>query len=469
MPIVMTMDGDDRSRGVAPLDLSTIPRGKSRSTTSPQCGGCPGEAVRSPVSPPAPSRKRPADGAFLRLPFRKRPIPVEPEERGSGEAGRGDAVFRVLEANTPIRERETSHLAVAPENRLSPVTPMQAEEAPWTIDACPGHIMPTFTYGHYPPYHYPKLAHFGFHPTQNIQASIALATRQDEDGDTALHIAVVQEELAMVLQLIHLLRYAGRSLDVYNNLRQTPLHLAVITQQVSMVNALLRAGSDPSVLDRNGQTALHLCCEYNHPECLHAVLLSPSSAVCLEVKNFQGLSSLHLAVLHAHINLVSMLLGAGADINAMDIKSGQNPLILAVESNNVEMVKFLIENGCDVNRSSYSANTALHSACARGQTDMVRALLKSGANSSVKNYHNDTPVMLAKNKMITDILRGKGSKAIRVSDTLIVESTSPHSSNSTTNGSPSSAHSRGCSPLTKHFCDALQSQRTLSPGAFSYY
>ncbi|XP_077453890.1 B-cell lymphoma 3 protein homolog [Stigmatopora argus] len=465
MPIVMTMDGDERSRGVAPLDLSTTPRGKSRSTTAPQCGGCPGEAVRSPVSTLAPSRKRPADGAFLRLPFRKRPIPVEPEERGSGEAGREDALFRVLEANTPIRERGTSHLAVAPENRLSPVTPMQAEEAPCTIDGCPGHIMPTFTYGHYPAYHYPKLAHFGFHPTLNI----ALATRQDEDGDTALHIAVVREELAMVLQLIHLLRSAGRSLDVYNNLRQTPLHLAVITQQVSMVEALLRAGSDPSVLDRNGQTALHLCCEYNHPECLHAVLLSPSSAVCLDMKNFQGLSSLHLAVLHAHINLVSMLLGAGADINAMDIKSGQNPLILAVESNNVEMVKFLIENGCDVNRSSYSANTALHSACARGQTDMVRALLKSGANSSVKNYHNDTPVMLAKNKMITDILRGKGSKPIRVLDQHIIESTSPHSSNFTTNGSQSSAHSRGCSPLTKHFCDALQSPRTLSPVTFSFY
>lgn len=36
----------------------------------------------------------------------------------------------------------------------------------------------------------------------------------------ALHIAVVQGELAMVYKLIELLLLARRSLDIYNNLRQ---------------------------------------------------------------------------------------------------------------------------------------------------------------------------------------------------------------------------------------------------------
>lgn len=59
-----------------------------------------------------------------------------------------------------------------------------------------------------------------------------------------------------------------------------------------MVEELLRAGSDPSALDRNGQTALHLCCEYDHPACLSVVLSLPSSAACLEMKNFQGNAAL---------------------------------------------------------------------------------------------------------------------------------------------------------------------------------
>lgn len=63
---------------------------------------------------------------------------------------------------------------------------------------------------------------------------------------------------------------------------------------------------------------------------------------------------------------------------------------------------FLLQNGCDVNSQSYSGNTALHSACGRGQVDTVRLLLKSGADSSLKNYHNDTPVMVAKNKKVSN-------------------------------------------------------------------
>lgn len=87
-----------------------------------------------------------------------------------------------------------------------------------------------------------------------------------------------------------------------------------------------------------------------------------------------GLSPLHLTVLRGHKDLAKMLLDAGANINAMvslcslcfktsqishflnsdfficpfissnqDIKSGQSPLMHAVESNNADMVHFLIE------------------------------------------------------------------------------------------------------------------------------
>lgn len=69
---------------------------------------------------------------------------------------------------------------------------------------------------------------------------------------------------------------------------QTPLHLAVITKQANMVEALLKAGADPAALDRNGQTALHLCCEYDQRDCLSVVLSMRSSATCLEIRNFDG-------------------------------------------------------------------------------------------------------------------------------------------------------------------------------------
>ncbi|KAG7276220.1 hypothetical protein CRUP_004811 [Coryphaenoides rupestris] len=217
---------------------------------------------------------------------------------------------------------------------------------------------------------------------------------------------------------------ACKNLNIYNNLRQTPLHLAVITQQEGLVMGLLRAGADPASLDRHGRTALHLCCDV------------ASLGMARYSLSFHRLSSLHIAVQGGHKDLARMLLEAGADINAKDIKSGQSPLMYAVESNNVDMVHFLIESGSHVNSQSNSGNTALHSACGRGQLDTVWLLLKNGADSGIKNNHNDTPVMVAKNKKIADVLRGKSSKMSRSQDQSLA-ALSSHSSNRTASESSS--------------------------------
>ncbi|KAJ0000018.1 hypothetical protein NQD34_011860 [Periophthalmus magnuspinnatus] len=433
MPMVMTMNGEQHSLAAAPLDLRTTHRERGSSgPTSPDSlvtGGSP--------APPACTEtdsldkqvivvkkensgvcKR--DNARQNLPFRKRKIPVEPETHENGD-----------------------------------FSPRAAQENEWTTGAA-GVIAPTrhfwSPFTPYVPFYYlspvpvsEALAPVP-HNTGHLLSTIALATRQDEDGDTPLHIAVVQSKMDIVDKLIGIFLLEHKSPDIYNNLRQTPLHLAVITQQANMVKALVQAGADPAALDRNGQTALHLCCEYNQGECLSLLLSLHPAATCLEIRNYEGLSPLHLAVLHGHMDLATMLLHAGADINAMDNKSGQSPLMHAVESNNVNMVHFLIENGCDVNSQSYSRNTALHCACGRGQVDTVRLLLKNGADSGLKNYHNDTPVMVTTNKKIADVIRGRSSKQMRVQDQLYISTSPTHRNILEDRSPPSPNQSRGCSP-----------------------
>ncbi|KAM6994767.1 B-cell lymphoma 3 protein homolog [Tautogolabrus adspersus] len=496
MPRIMTMNGDHQSVAAAPLDLRTTYRERgSTGARSPDWTGRIRDARVTSGSPAPPActetdslltvrcptvrgaqgskngavRKRPADDSSLRLPFRKRPIPVEPEtqiespetqNKSPANAERGDRFSPAVQ--TDFTSQVCPLERVSEESRISAITPRRVEEARQSPDGYPIRFLHQFDYE---PRHPVALQ------TENLLSGIALATRQDEDGDTALHIAVVQGEQAIVCKLIQLLLLARRSLDIYNNLWQTPLHLAVITQQANMVEALLSAGADPAALDRNGQTALHLCCEYNQRDCLSVVLSRSSSSTCLEIRNFEGLSPLHLAVLRGNKDLARMLLDGGADINAMDVKSGQSPVMHAVESSNADMVHFLIERGCDVNSQSYSGNTALHGACGRGQVDTVRLLLKSGADSSLKNYHNDTPVMVAKNKKISDVLRGRGSNQMRVQDQHSIPN-SPHGSHLTETGTPSPNHSRGCSPSTtpqnSHHSNS-HSPKTPSTIVYSYF
>ncbi|XP_074075424.1 B-cell lymphoma 3 protein [Macrotis lagotis] len=258
-----------------------------------------------------------------------------------------------------------------------------------------------------PPPTYPVLC-----PLENpLTADIAKATRPDEDGDTPLHIAVAQGNLLAVQRLVHLFQQGGRDLDVYNNLRQTPLHLAVITTLPSVVRLLVSRGANPMALDRNGQTAAHLACEHRSPSCLRALLeTSAPGALGLEARNYEGLTPLHVAVNGEDAESVQLLLDRGADIDAVDIKSGRSPLIHAVENNSLSMVQLLLLHGANVNAQMYSGSSALHSASGRGLLPLVRTLVRNGADSSLKNCHNDTPLMVARNRRVIDILRGKASR-----------------------------------------------------------
>ncbi|XP_076008872.1 B-cell lymphoma 3 protein homolog [Genypterus blacodes] len=504
MPRIMTMNGDNQSAASAPLDLRTTDRERgSTGCRSPDCKGRARDCRAAGGSPAAPGRtgtnaaglncptargapgsdtgtvlNRTADNSSSRLPFRKRPIPAEPEPQRPSptRSERGDRLSPAEDADSTLRGRPVKYFGrPTRENNVwvPAMTPRRPEVSGQSLDVL-RFIHSSHFYSQFPAYcltPIPEPNHYLTYQSDNLLGGVALATRQDEDGDTALHIAVVKGEVAIVHRLIYLLQQARRGLDIYNNLRQTPLHLAVITQQAGMVEALLGAGADPTALDRNGQSALHLCCEYDQRDCLAVVLSLSSPATCLELRNYEGLTPLHLTVQRGCKDLARILLDAGADINALDIKSGQSPLMHAVESNNSDMVHFLIENSCDVNSQSYSGNTALHSACGRGQVDTVRLLLKSGADCSLKNYHNDTPVMVAKNKKIADVLRGRGSKQIKVQDQPYA-SVSPRGSVLAVNGSPSSNHSLGYSPSTTPHTphhSASQSPKTPSTLASPLY
>uniref|UniRef100_A0A667I714 BCL3 transcription coactivator n=1 Tax=Lynx canadensis TaxID=61383 RepID=A0A667I714_LYNCA len=235
-----------------------------------------------------------------------------------------------------------------------------------------------------------------------LSADIAVATRADEDGDTPLHIAVVQGNLPAVHRLVNLFQHGGRELDIYNNLRQTPLHLAVITTLPSVVRLLVMAGASPMALDRHGQTAAHLACEHRSPTCLRALLDSAApGTVDLEARNYDGLTALHVAVNMECPEAVLLLLERGADIDAVDIKSGRSPLIHAVENNSLSMVQLLLQHGANVNAQMYSGSSALHSASGRGLLPLVRTLVRSGADSGLKNCHNDTPLMVARSRRVS--------------------------------------------------------------------
>ena len=132
-----------------------------------------------------------------------------------------------------------------------------------------------------------------------------------------LHIAIAHGNIRLTEYLVDLV--SCLTVDTYNNLKQTPLHLAVITQQPLVVKKLVTSGANVNLPDRNGHTPVHLACQRPSTECLE-LLFQTAKNTDLELKNFNGFTPLHEAVFASNIETIQCLIIHGANVNCKVIK-----------------------------------------------------------------------------------------------------------------------------------------------------
>lgn len=112
-------------------------------------------------------------------------------------------------------------------------------------------------------------------------------------------------------------------------------------------------------------------------------LLAPRlRALALEDK--QGLSALHWASWHGHDRLLRLVLESGCDVNSTDCR-GATALHHATGTNNQGVFELLFEFGAEVDAVDSLGNTPLHNAAICTDSTAVRALLRKGADATVRN------------------------------------------------------------------------------------
>ncbi|XP_062996590.1 NF-kappa-B inhibitor beta [Elgaria multicarinata webbii] len=208
-----------------------------------------------------------------------------------------------------------------------------------------------------------------------------------EDGDTALHLAVIHEHEAF---LDSILQYTQGTdyLDVQNDLGQTALHIAVILGASDFVGKLVSAGAGLCVQEKGGHTALHLACREGQRDCAQRLLALPmgqrpcernGSRAQLDCANYDGYTPLHIAVLRKDVDMVSLLISAGSDLNKPELSCGRSPLHLAVESQNPEVVEYLLRAGADPEARMYVGYTPMYSAVHRPDQKIPQLLREFGS------------------------------------------------------------------------------------------
>jgi len=89
------------------------------------------------------------------------------------------------------------------------------------------------------------------------------------------------------------------------------------------------------------------------------------------------------------------------------------PLMVAAERGYTEVVKALIDSGADVNAQRNNGWSALIHAARYGRTETVRVLMDAGADVNAKSNDGKTALMLASqydHTGVVDILKQSGAK-----------------------------------------------------------
>jgi NF-kappa-B inhibitor alpha len=217
--------------------------------------------------------------------------------------------------------------------------------------------------------------------------------QQNADGDTQLHIAVVHGMVKVVSALV---KFAVHPclLDIQNDMFQTALHLAVLTGQPHIVRILVVNGANLSARDRSGNTPLHLACLNGELECAQQLLLplnaqeaqehsrfaTPFRPQNLEQWNYDGETCVHLACKSKQLEILKYLVQFGADVNAREGKSGWTALHFAIEQNNEAIANFILESPkINVECMTYAGLTPYQLAVLMENNSLLDDLLKRGA------------------------------------------------------------------------------------------
>uniref|UniRef100_A0A8C5T421 Ankyrin repeat domain 27 n=1 Tax=Malurus cyaneus samueli TaxID=2593467 RepID=A0A8C5T421_9PASS len=146
-------------------------------------------------------------------------------------------------------------------------------------------------------------------------------------------------------------------------------------------------GLGVNVSNQEGFTPLHMAALHGHGELVSLLLRHGASA---SARNAKLAAPLHLACQKGHLQVVKCLMDYNAKQNKKDIY-GNTPLIYACSNGHYETTALLLQHGASVNLANAKGNTALHEAAAGGSEELVALLLRSGAATHLRNERSCTP------------------------------------------------------------------------------
>jgi len=174
----------------------------------------------------------------------------------------------------------------------------------------------------------------------------------------------------------------------------TALMAASSNGKYDIVKFLIESGADVNIENDEGVTAFSLSYGYeNDSERIKKLLISAGA----DLKNIGGRASSQFinTMYYGKFdrNFFDMLINAGADVNR--INYGETPLMHAVTTKSIDVVKYMVKSGAKIGIKDKNGNDALAVAASKGSVEIIDFLLSQKAPPDSPNRYMVTPLMHA--------------------------------------------------------------------------
>ncbi|KAJ7299080.1 hypothetical protein O6H91_10G055500 [Diphasiastrum complanatum] len=135
-----------------------------------------------------------------------------------------------------------------------------------------------------------------------------------------------------------------------------------------------------------------------------------------------GRTPLHLAAASrvGNLEMVDLLLKAGAKVDHVTSTTRLTPLLVAVLAGNDKVVRLLLKHGSDVEYKNANGSSAMHQAATWSHIGVLRSLIKRGASLEIKDNEGRTPLHCAVTEghvdCVRELLKAGADKNARSSD-----------------------------------------------------
>lgn len=164
---------------------------------------------------------------------------------------------------------------------------------------------------------------------------------------------------------------------------------AIINNSFDQVKEILDNGGNPNFQPNNHETALSIACKSSDLAIVEMLIRSGASVNFVE--RLSEYAPIMVAFRRADIPIVNLLLSKGAKIY---LKS--SAIVSACQGGQAEIIKHMIKIGADVNfKSETNGDTALITAVRINRLDIANTLFKAGANINLKNKRRQSALHIA--------------------------------------------------------------------------